>query len=200
MVRMFFWYFYKQTCIWFYPDFFFYLTSSDNEEDGVSQNGRPPKSEFKDEEETVTPKSAQVMQAAEASSANTRKRGGLPSKTVDLGAAAHYTGDKSSPDADNTKVVYIRFTSPEMLRNEINQSHMRFYDHTAYILYIHRAAWNIRHGISTRFICPILPPCGRGFFLFSFLLFLDTRQSVFQWRAFRFACSGLRNNSASTFR
>ncbi|KAB5549069.1 hypothetical protein PHYPO_G00063010 [Pangasianodon hypophthalmus] len=79
---------------------------SDNEEDRISQNGRPAKSEFKDEEEAVTPKSAQVMQATEGtttSSTTTRKRGGMPSKTVDLGAAAHYTGDKSSPDADNTK-------------------------------------------------------------------------------------------------
>lgn len=84
----------------------------------------------------MTPKSTQVMQAAEASAAsgaNTRKRGGMPSKTVDLGAAAHYTGDKSSPDADNTKVVYIRFRSPEMLRNKINQSHMRFYFHICHI-------------------------------------------------------------------
>ncbi|XP_026797239.2 clathrin interactor 1 isoform X3 [Pangasianodon hypophthalmus] len=79
---------------------------SDNEEDRISQNGRPAKSEFKDEEEAVTPKSAQVMQATEGtttSSTTTRKRGGMPSKTVDLGAAAHYTGDKNSPDADNTK-------------------------------------------------------------------------------------------------
>ncbi|MCJ8740973.1 hypothetical protein PDJAM_G00065250 [Pangasius djambal] len=77
---------------------------SDNEEDRISQNGRPAKSEFKDEEEAVTPKSVQAMQATEAtSSSTTRKRGGMPSKTVDLGAAAHYTGDKSSPDADNTK-------------------------------------------------------------------------------------------------
>lgn len=89
--------------------FFFYWICSDNEEDRISQNGRPAKSEFKDEEETVTPKSLQAMQAAETTpttSTGTRKRGGMPSKTVDLGAAAHYTGDKSSPDPDNTKVVY----------------------------------------------------------------------------------------------
>ncbi|XP_060791862.1 clathrin interactor 1 isoform X3 [Neoarius graeffei] len=79
---------------------------SDNEEDRISQNGRPAKSEFKDEEETVTPKNVQVMQATETTATTgttTRKRGGMPSKTVDLGAAAHYTGDKSSPDAGNTK-------------------------------------------------------------------------------------------------
>ncbi|XP_060747231.1 clathrin interactor 1 isoform X3 [Tachysurus vachellii] len=77
---------------------------SDNEEDRISQNGRPAKSEFKDEEETVTSKTAQVMQATETtSSATSRKRSGMPSKTVDLGAAAHYTGDMNSPDSDNTK-------------------------------------------------------------------------------------------------
>ncbi|XP_046724484.1 clathrin interactor 1 isoform X2 [Silurus meridionalis] len=79
---------------------------SDNEEDRTSQNGRPAKSDFKDEDEAVTSKSVQVMQAAETTptaSTATRKRGGMPSKTVDLGAAAHYTGDKSNPDADTTK-------------------------------------------------------------------------------------------------
>ncbi|XP_026995641.1 clathrin interactor 1 isoform X3 [Tachysurus fulvidraco] len=77
---------------------------SDNEEDRISQNGRPAKSEFKDEEETVTSKTAQVMQSTETTtSATSRKRSGMPSKTVDLGAAAHYTGDMNSPDSDNTK-------------------------------------------------------------------------------------------------
>ncbi|XP_026879266.2 clathrin interactor 1 isoform X1 [Electrophorus electricus] len=75
---------------------------SDNEEDGVSQNGRPAKSEFKDEDEAVSVKSIQISQASEstASGSTTRKRGGVPSKTVDLGAAAHYTG---SPDEDSAK-------------------------------------------------------------------------------------------------
>ncbi|XP_062867421.1 clathrin interactor 1 isoform X2 [Trichomycterus rosablanca] len=79
---------------------------SENEEDKTSQNGRVPKSEFKDEEETTTPKSVQAMQDTETttpSSTSTRKRSGMPSKTVDLGAAALYTGDKSSPDAENAK-------------------------------------------------------------------------------------------------
>ncbi|KAF4077605.1 hypothetical protein AMELA_G00209990 [Ameiurus melas] len=79
---------------------------SDNEEDRISQNGRPAKSEFKDEEDMVTSKSVQMMQATETTtptSTAARKRGGIPSKTVDLGAAAHYTGDKSSPDAEDTK-------------------------------------------------------------------------------------------------
>ncbi|XP_050949317.1 clathrin interactor 1 [Labeo rohita] len=84
---------------------------SDNEEDRVSQNGRPAKSEFKDDEETVTTKSVQITQTTDAitstttTTTSTRKRGGVPSKTVDLGAAAHYTGDKSSPDADNKTSV-----------------------------------------------------------------------------------------------
>lgn len=85
---------------------------SDNEEDKVSRNGRPAKSEFKDDEETVTTKSVQITQTADTST--TRKRGGVPSKTVDLGAAAHYTGDKSSPDHDITKVQYISFGEPEV--------------------------------------------------------------------------------------
>ncbi|KAG9265478.1 clathrin interactor 1-like [Astyanax mexicanus] len=77
---------------------------SDNEEDRTSQNGRPAKSEFKDEEETATTKSAPITPTTDsASSAAARKRGGVPSKTVDLGAAAHYTGDKNSPDTENAK-------------------------------------------------------------------------------------------------
>ncbi|KAL2094572.1 hypothetical protein ACEWY4_009291 [Coilia grayii] len=87
---------------------------SDNEEDRVSQNGPPSKSEFKDEEDTVTNKSNPASQAAEtttAANASARKRGGIPSKTVDLGAAAHYTGDKSSPDADNAKTSISQSSS-----------------------------------------------------------------------------------------
>ncbi|XP_039532989.1 clathrin interactor 1 isoform X2 [Pimephales promelas] len=79
---------------------------SDNEEDKVSRNGRLAKSEFKDDEETVTTKSIQITQNTDtitSTTTSTRKRGGLPSKTVDLGAAAHYTGGKSSPDADGNK-------------------------------------------------------------------------------------------------
>ncbi|XP_076835737.1 clathrin interactor 1 isoform X2 [Brachyhypopomus gauderio] len=79
---------------------------SDNEEGGASQNGRPAKSEFKDEDESLSVKSVQLSQASESTatgSSATRKRGGVPSKTVDLGAAAHYTGDKGSPDEDSAK-------------------------------------------------------------------------------------------------
>ncbi|CAI5651635.1 clathrin interactor 1a isoform X3 [Oreochromis niloticus] len=69
---------------------------SDNEEDrGRSSHNGQQRKEFKDEEETVTTKSLQIVQATETTA--TRKRGGMPSKKVDLGAAAHYTGDKS-PD------------------------------------------------------------------------------------------------------
>ncbi|XP_052385411.1 clathrin interactor 1-like isoform X2 [Oncorhynchus keta] len=79
---------------------------SDNEEDRVSQNSRPVSgseklSEFRDEEETVTTTSIQISHATETTT--TRKRGGIRSKTVDLGAAAHYTGDRGRLDADNGK-------------------------------------------------------------------------------------------------
>ncbi|XP_063059297.1 clathrin interactor 1 [Engraulis encrasicolus] len=87
---------------------------SDNEEDRVSQNGPPSKSEFKDEEDAETSKSTPTNAAAEtaaAANASARKRGGIPSKTVDLGAAAHYTGDKSSPDADNAKTSISQSSS-----------------------------------------------------------------------------------------
>lgn len=68
---------------------------SDNEEDRgrSSHNGQSGK-EFKDDEETVTTKSVHIVQATETTA--TRKRG-APSRKVDLGAAANYTGDKS-PD------------------------------------------------------------------------------------------------------
>uniref|UniRef100_A0A673M7E6 Clathrin interactor 1-like n=1 Tax=Sinocyclocheilus rhinocerous TaxID=307959 RepID=A0A673M7E6_9TELE len=90
---------------------------SDNEEDRVSKNGRPAKSEFKDDEETVTTKNVQITQTTDAitstttTTTSTRKRGGVPSKTVDLGAAAHYTGSKSSPDADNNQTSVSQSSS-----------------------------------------------------------------------------------------
>ncbi|XP_044062302.1 clathrin interactor 1a isoform X2 [Siniperca chuatsi] len=69
---------------------------SDIEEDRgrSSHNGQSGK-DFKDEEETVTTKSVHIVQATETTA--TRKRGGVPSRKVDLGAAANFTGDKS-PD------------------------------------------------------------------------------------------------------
>ncbi len=79
-----------------------YCLYSDNEEDRgrSSYNGQSGK-EFKDEEETVTTKSVHIVQATETTA--TRKRG-VPSKKVDLGAAAHYTGDKS-PDTTTKQVA-----------------------------------------------------------------------------------------------
>lgn len=72
-------------------DSFFHY--SDNEEDrGQSSHNGQSRKEFKDEEETVTTKSVHIVQATETTA--TRKRG-VPSKKVDLGAAASYTGDKS---------------------------------------------------------------------------------------------------------
>lgn len=96
-------------------------SSSDNEEDKVSRNGRLAKSEFKDDEETVTTKSIQITQNTDTitsttTTTSTRKRGGVPSKTVDLGAAAHYTGGKSSPDADNNKVSLTNASSSRFLK------------------------------------------------------------------------------------
>uniref|UniRef100_A0A3Q3Q990 ENTH domain-containing protein n=1 Tax=Monopterus albus TaxID=43700 RepID=A0A3Q3Q990_MONAL len=64
-----------------------------------SQSGKSRK-EFKDAEETVTTKSVHIVQATETTA--TRKRG-VPSRKVDLGAAAYYTGDKS-PDTTNKQV------------------------------------------------------------------------------------------------
>ncbi|KAK2903933.1 clathrin interactor 1a [Channa argus] len=72
---------------------------SDNEEDrGNSSHNGQSRKEFKDDEETVTTKSVHIVQATETTA--TRKRGGVPSRKVDLGAAAHYTGDKS-PNLSN---------------------------------------------------------------------------------------------------
>ncbi|XP_073505977.1 clathrin interactor 1 isoform X2 [Phyllobates terribilis] len=69
---------------------------SDSEEERknnrVKQTG-----EFKDEEETVTTKHIHITQATETTTTRSSKRTGNPSK-IDLGAAAHYTGDKESPD------------------------------------------------------------------------------------------------------
>ncbi|XP_044226386.1 clathrin interactor 1-like isoform X4 [Thunnus albacares] len=77
---------------------------SDNEEDRASRNGRQDTLEFKDEEETVTTKSIQITQATETTTTTTRKRSGATSsKTLDLGAAAHYTGDKSPEEKSSVR-------------------------------------------------------------------------------------------------
>uniref|UniRef100_A0A8D3A9R1 Clathrin interactor 1a n=1 Tax=Scophthalmus maximus TaxID=52904 RepID=A0A8D3A9R1_SCOMX len=91
---------------------------SDHEEDRSrsSHNGQPGK-EFKDEEETVTTKSVHIVQATETTA--TRKRGGVPSRKVDLGAAANYTGDGSpntttkqvsrAPTHTHTQLACVKF-------------------------------------------------------------------------------------------
>ncbi|XP_055798037.1 clathrin interactor 1-like isoform X2 [Salvelinus fontinalis] len=88
--------------------------TSGNEEDRVSRNGRPVSgseklSEFRDEEETVTTTSIQISHATETTT--TRKRAGIRSKTVDLGAAAHYTGERGRLDADNVKTSVSQSSS-----------------------------------------------------------------------------------------
>ncbi|XP_045140784.1 clathrin interactor 1 isoform X2 [Echinops telfairi] len=70
---------------------------SDSDEEKKARRGRSPKGEFKDEEETVTTKHIHITQATETTTTR-HKRTANPSKTIDLGAAAHYTGDKTSPD------------------------------------------------------------------------------------------------------
>ncbi|XP_030314995.1 clathrin interactor 1 isoform X2 [Calypte anna] len=69
---------------------------SDSDEE-KSRRGKSPKAEFKDEEETVTTKHIHITQATEYTTTR-HKRTANPSKTIDLGAAAHYTGDKASPE------------------------------------------------------------------------------------------------------
>lgn len=74
----------------------------------MSRNGRQDTLEFKDEEETVTTKSIQITQATETTTTTTRKRSGAASsKTLDLGAAAHYTGDKSPEEKVPTKTSHL---------------------------------------------------------------------------------------------
>ncbi|XP_004408033.1 PREDICTED: clathrin interactor 1-like, partial [Odobenus rosmarus divergens] len=70
---------------------------SDSDEEKKARRGRSPKGEFKDEEETVTTKHIHITQATETTTTR-HKRTANPSKTIDLRAAAHYTGDKASPD------------------------------------------------------------------------------------------------------
>lgn len=83
-----------------------FLYSEGDEDRRGTRNGQSGKSEFKDDAETVTTKSVQIVQATET----TRKRGGIPSKAISLGAAANYTGDKPSSNT-NTSQVDVRNTS-----------------------------------------------------------------------------------------
>ncbi|NXK90889.1 EPN4 protein, partial [Formicarius rufipectus] len=69
-------------------------------DDEKSRRAKSPKAEFKDEEETVTTKHIHIAQATEITTIR-QKRSANPSKTIDLGAAAHYTGDKASPEQND---------------------------------------------------------------------------------------------------
>lgn len=80
---------------YYFPSFL--ISFSDSDEEKKARRGRSPKGEFKDEEETVTTKHIHITQATETTTTR-HKRTANPSKTIDLGAAAHYTGDKASPD------------------------------------------------------------------------------------------------------
>ncbi|NP_001088040.1 clathrin interactor 1 S homeolog [Xenopus laevis] len=68
---------------------------SDSEEER-KQNRAKQSGEFKDQEETVTTKHIHFTQASETTTTR-HTRSANPSKTIDLGAAAHYTGDQGSP-------------------------------------------------------------------------------------------------------
>ncbi|KAG7273531.1 hypothetical protein CRUP_009880 [Coryphaenoides rupestris] len=85
----------------------------DEERNRPAHNGRSAR-EFKDEAETVTTKSVQIVQATETTA--TRKRGGVPSRKVDLGAAANYVGDNSSEVA--TKQSQPAAPQPNLLMVE----------------------------------------------------------------------------------
>ncbi|XP_016092450.1 clathrin interactor 1-like [Sinocyclocheilus grahami] len=77
--------------------------SEGDEDHRGTRNGQSGKSEFKDDAETVTTKSVQIVQATETTA--TRKRGGIPSKTIDLGAAANYAGDKPSTNTNTSQTT-----------------------------------------------------------------------------------------------
>lgn len=77
--------------------------SEGDEDRRGTRNGQSGKSEFKDDESTVTTKSVQIVQATETTA--TRKRGGIPSKTIDLGAATHYIGDKPSTNTNTSQTT-----------------------------------------------------------------------------------------------
>lgn len=82
---------------------FFSSSETEEEKNRDFRNRQSGRNEFKDEEETVTTTSVQIVQATETTA--TRKKGATPSKTIDLGAAAHYTGDKPATNTNATKVI-----------------------------------------------------------------------------------------------
>ncbi|XP_018970377.1 clathrin interactor 1-like [Cyprinus carpio] len=77
--------------------------SEGDEDRRGTRNGQSGKSEFKDDAETVTTKSVQIVQSTETTA--TRKRGGIPSKAIDLGAAANYTGNKPSTNTNTSQTT-----------------------------------------------------------------------------------------------
>ncbi|XP_010154496.1 PREDICTED: clathrin interactor 1 isoform X2 [Eurypyga helias] len=88
---------------------------SDSDEE-KSRRGKSPKSEFKDEEETVTMKHIHITEAT----TTRHKRTANPSKTIDLGAAAHYTGDKASPEqnvASHTAQPTAKVSAPSVSKS-----------------------------------------------------------------------------------
>ncbi|KAI4880155.1 hypothetical protein NFI96_031176 [Prochilodus magdalenae] len=89
------------------PDRF---SETEEERRQAARNGQTGRTEFKDEEETVTTKSVQIVQATETTA--TRKRGGIPSKTIDLGAAAHYIGDKPAANVSTSKTTESSASQP----------------------------------------------------------------------------------------
>lgn len=89
---------------------------SDSEEE---RKANRKQSEFKDEEETVTTKHIHITQATETTTTR-HKRTGNPSKTIDLGAAAHYTGDKEGSDLTSTSNQPAAKTASESNRKSSN--------------------------------------------------------------------------------
>ncbi|XP_078087393.1 clathrin interactor 1a isoform X2 [Mustelus asterias] len=92
--------------------------SDSEEERRPRNNGKIGKSEYKDEEETVTTKSIHITQATETTTTR-HKRSGIPSKTVDLGAAAHYTGDNTSPELNSAVKTSAPSTSNSNSKNDL---------------------------------------------------------------------------------
>ncbi|XP_072447221.1 clathrin interactor 1-like isoform X1 [Chiloscyllium punctatum] len=92
--------------------------SDSEEERRPRNNGKIGKSEYKDEEETVTTKSIHITQASETTTTR-HKRSGIPSKTVDLGAAAHYTGDNTSQELNSAAKVSAQSAVKSNSKNDL---------------------------------------------------------------------------------
>ncbi|KAM4748414.1 clathrin interactor 1 isoform 2-T2 [Rhinophrynus dorsalis] len=88
---------------------------SDSDED--RKNSRAKQTEFKDEEEMVTTKHIHITQAMETTTTRL-KRTGNPSKTIDLGAAANYTGDQGSPEMTSSNQNQTATAKPSAASNK----------------------------------------------------------------------------------